>query len=128
MDRDKTGPGESSTQLRMVIRAQPTTEPSKSRAATYCRTLGPAHGYNSGLLGKVAYGVFSKSGSNKVNALQVAGLALLLAVTVALVYRAAPGNEFHFDDYRNIADFGPVRMEQLDGEALLRAFTQPKLD
>jgi len=60
--------------------------------------------------------------------LQAAGLALLLAVTVALVYREAPGNEFHFDDYHNIVDYGPVRMEQPDGEALLRALTQPKLD
>lgn len=60
--------------------------------------------------------------------MQAAGLALLLAVTVALVYREAPGNEFHFDDYHNIVDYGPVRMEQPDGEALLRALTQPKLD
>lgn len=60
--------------------------------------------------------------------MQAAGLALLLAITITLVYREAPGNEFHFDDYHNIVDYGPVRMEQADGEALLRAFTRPKLD
>ena len=72
--------------------------------------------------------MFSKSGSNRIGELPAAGLALLLVITVALVYREAPGNEFHFDDYHNIVDYGPVRMEQPDGEALLRALAQPKLD
>jgi hypothetical protein len=36
-------------------------------------------------------------------------------------------NEFHFDDHRNIVDYGPVRMEQPSGKALLDAFANPKL-
>lgn len=55
------------------------------------------------------------------------GLALLLAVIVTLVYREAPGNQFHFDDYHSIVDYGPVRMEQPSAAALLEAFTQPRL-
>jgi hypothetical protein len=72
-------------------------------------------------------GLLPGSGSNKVRALQVVGLALLLAIIVALTYREAPGNEFHFDDHRNIVDYGPVRMEQPSGKALLDAFANPKL-
>jgi tetratricopeptide (TPR) repeat protein len=58
---------------------------------------------------------------------RAAGLALLLAVIVALVYREAPGNQFHFDDYHNIVDYGPVRMAQPSAAALWEAFTNPRL-
>ena len=59
--------------------------------------------------------------------MRAVGLALLLAVIVALVYREAPGNQFHFDDYHNIVDYGPVRMAQPSPAALLEAFTNPRL-
>lgn len=59
--------------------------------------------------------------------LRAAGLALLLAVIVTLVYREAPGNQFHFDDYHNIVDYGPVRMAQPSPAALLEAFANPRL-
>ena len=59
--------------------------------------------------------------------MRAAGLALLLAVIVAFVYREAPGNQFHFDDYHNIVDYGPVRMQQPSLAALLEAFTNPRL-
>jgi tetratricopeptide (TPR) repeat protein len=58
---------------------------------------------------------------------QAAGLALLLAVIVALVYHEAPGNQFHFDDYHSIVDYGPVRMQQPSAAALREAFTHPRL-
>lgn len=67
-------------------------------------------------------------GSSKPGALQVAGLAVLLAAIVTLVYSEAPGNQFHFDDFHNIVDYGPVRMERLSSEALLDAFNNPKLE
>jgi hypothetical protein len=59
--------------------------------------------------------------------MRAAGLALLLAVIVAFVYREAPGNQFHFDDYHNIVDYGPVRMQQPSLAALREAFTNPRL-
>ena len=59
--------------------------------------------------------------------MQVLGLAVLLSVIVMAVYREAPGNQFHFDDYHNIVDYGPVRMEQPGSEALLDAFTNPQI-
>lgn len=59
--------------------------------------------------------------------LRAAGLALLLAVIVTLVYREVPGNQFHFDDYHNIVDYGPVRMAQPSPAALLEAFANPRL-
>ncbi len=67
-------------------------------------------------------------GSSKPGALQVAGLAVLLAAIVTLVYSEAPANQFHFDDFHNIVDYGPVRMERLSSEALLDAFNNPKLE
>jgi hypothetical protein len=68
------------------------------------------------------------NGLNGNGTLQVAGLAMLLAVIITLVYWEAPGNQFHFDDYHNIVDYGPVRMEQLSSKALLDAFNNPKLE
>ena len=72
-------------------------------------------------------GSLAGSGSSGAGRWQAAVLALLLAVIVAICYREAPGNQFHFDDYRNIVDYGPVRMEKLSAGALMDAFTNPKL-
>ena len=72
-------------------------------------------------------GLLPGTGSNSSGGLRAAALALLLAAIVVVVYREAPGNQFHFDDYHNIVDYGPVRMERLSGEALIDAFSNPKL-
>ena len=72
-------------------------------------------------------GLLHGTGSNSSLLPKAAALALFLAAIVVLVYREAPANQFHFDDFHNIVDYGPVRMDQLSGEALANAFSNPKL-
>jgi tetratricopeptide (TPR) repeat protein len=72
-------------------------------------------------------GYLTTPDGEKAAPLQAVGLALLLLVVVVLIYREAPGNQFHFDDYQNIVNHGPVRMQQLSVAALHDAITRPKL-
>lgn len=73
-------------------------------------------------------GTKNGSGPGRVEVLRTLGFALLLVVAVVLTYREAPQNQFHFDDTYNIVDYGPVRMQQFSTEALIDAFTNPRLE
>ena len=55
---------------------------------------------------------------------QRAGLLCALVVIVAVTYRGASGNEFHFDDYDNIVEPAAVHADHLSVEALGRAATE----
>lgn len=59
---------------------------------------------------------------------QLAGLLSALVLIVAVTYRDAPNNDFHFDDYDNIVRYGPVRMDQFELRALADAFMNPMLE
>jgi hypothetical protein len=58
----------------------------------------------------------------------LAGLLCSLVLVVAVTYRGASGNEFHFDDYDNIVRYGPVRMDQFELQALADAFMHPMIE
>jgi hypothetical protein len=74
---------------------------------------------------KFPYFEYSSTMSERV---QLAGLLCALVVIVAVTYRGASGNEFHFDDYDNIVRYSPVRMDQFELQSLADAFMHPMIE